>query len=787
MHKDTIQLDISHRYYGEIKLKGNEETYLRFLFNINVQDVGDIDYTLKTVPSESGIKGTSFDVEIARLPQGCQVSSKHVLTDTQGSGDIDGVQLAVVADMKAGPLDWAIKDPKITVSNIQLDFADVLPYWSSPMVLLDVEVTRMSQSEYLTWLSSVTPPTPPPGEPGYWEITVPGGYEQLKQSLFTMFPEFEAEDLHYRNPYLGQPGGPYTTVTVDVAYLKEYVDSNEEALHLEARGLKFYMDPIILPSPPFPHVEVAADDVQLDIDLNEPDPETGVFGEATARLSGNVVFHIPNIPPMFEGYDYEGPELNIHVTFVEPEYEVIVDPSSLRIPIGQEGTATVTVNPTREVSGTVTPRWECDIGEIEGWFDAPSGGTPPFTTTLHVNLKEGFEYKPGETYYGKVVAFDFSTGKSFGAPVEIAISPLFEVTVDPGEFTIQREMEVNGIAEVTVTPTTEVSNPFKLWWDYDVPGLDVWLDDDGGQPPFKTRLSAVAYCDTGTYEIWLVAWDENMQIEYRVPVTITVEEPKNIVDVAFEEYYVYRTGDDYSSNVELTASRYAISNLYNREDGTHQPVINPVLTLDTGLEITGIDTENLVNPEPYESPFTWVFDDIQEHQRVSRGVGIGGVSFTPGFAASRTFDYTIFEADGVQELTINIVFEAPADWLDIEIWTESSELVDAMVLSGEGFEISPDGQHAWAKIENPTADVYTYHATIKVTKKTLSNVEYKPRVCLTAYDYKNGGQTVGSSVSWSIPEIGDWAWSATGEYSWHWAEHFCRVVDFETMCQEVGS
>lgn len=160
-----MYLDIAHRYYNKVDLKANEEAYMKFSFDLLVQDAEEISYALTTTPNGAEIDGTGFDVELDDLPQDCQMSLKYVLTDTEGSGVSDGVQLAVVAYLRAGAKGWRITNPKVTLSNLALEFSELLPYWISPSVLMDVEVSRMTGVEYSQWLSSVTPPPQPPPTP----------------------------------------------------------------------------------------------------------------------------------------------------------------------------------------------------------------------------------------------------------------------------------------------------------------------------------------------------------------------------------------------------------------------------------------------------------------------------------------------------------------------------------------------------------------------------------------------------------------------------------------------
>ena len=149
---------------------------------------------------------------------------------------------------------------------------------------------------------------------GSWEMNLPGDYEQIKQTFLRTFPEFEANNLYYRNPYLGPPEGPCATLTLDVKHLR--AKAGEDNLHLKANDLELSVEFPLIPSLVEVQIlKIAGADVELDIVLWEPDAN-GVFGELTAKFKGNVKFHIPEMPGL-EPYHYEGPELNVKITFVE--------------------------------------------------------------------------------------------------------------------------------------------------------------------------------------------------------------------------------------------------------------------------------------------------------------------------------------------------------------------------------------------------------------------------------------------------------------------------------------
>jgi len=154
---------------------------------------------------------------------------------------------------------------------------------------------------------------------GHWEADLPGafgGYNGSKQFFLVMFPEFEAKNVHYKNPNLGPEDQPQSraTLILDAAYLKAKSDIEEETLHLTARHLKLQVLLSFITL-----FEASGDYVELDVDLHEPDflDPSGTFGTLTATFRGNVKLDTPGFMMPIAEFDYEGPQLTVVLTLKE--------------------------------------------------------------------------------------------------------------------------------------------------------------------------------------------------------------------------------------------------------------------------------------------------------------------------------------------------------------------------------------------------------------------------------------------------------------------------------------
>jgi len=225
-----------------------------------------------------------------------------------------------------------------------------------------------------------------------WEMTVPGPLGTV-QTQFLSFSDFEAERMHYGMPVIA-PEGTVATLSIDVDYIKTTGDFTNN-LHATARKIRILLTP---GDPPLPvSAEIRADQVTADLFFsNEPDPDTGEYGEFTAVLEGSVTFSLIiaglELPPWWVTPPiYSNDKFTIHLTFVQPDYEISFIPESLQLwsdttwdpPRTVETDIEFTVTPTTEFVDPVGIKVEVEPGLVTVDYDS-SQELPPFTRTIHV-------------------------------------------------------------------------------------------------------------------------------------------------------------------------------------------------------------------------------------------------------------------------------------------------------------------------------------------------------------------------------------------------------------------
>jgi len=374
---------------------------------------------------------------------------------------------------------------------------------------------------------ALMPTTVVMGKPATLNIKAPMGYETTKQTFLRTFPDFKAANLHYSNPYLGPPEGPSATLTINAGSVSaKAVGTN---LHVTADTLDVSVSMFIEGVLQF--VQIRCKSLEADVNLWTPD-STGKFGTLVARLKGNVLFHVPNIPGLpaglAGGYHYEGQSLTITMTFFEPIYTVTVDPSSRNIPQGCKSDFEVTVTPLDpDIKGFVNLRWpdELDKQGIHGRFTT-GGGVPHFSDTLTVFVEP---WVPTGSYTAQVIAHDWTTGKDFlSNMVTINVEASgFDVTVggvNPFSTSIQQGMSQG--YKIEVTPLTCYSAGMGLYWrptSGDFCGIGVEMP--GGIDPSEGVMLVIkvgSEVPPGDREMDVCVFDGSLKQEFCCHVTIQI-------------------------------------------------------------------------------------------------------------------------------------------------------------------------------------------------------------------------------------------------------------------------
>jgi hypothetical protein len=241
-------------------------------------------------------------------------------------------------------------------------------------------------------------------------------------------------------------------------------------------------------------------------------------------------------------------------------------------------------------------------------------------------------------------------------------------------------------------------------------------------------------------------------------------------------------GDSFTNGV-VTGGKGWSTWLNNSSDATGLPVVSANATLTSPLP--GFD---YMKPSIWTSPvpqtYVWAFGNAVQNQGFGPNVGLGTVEFTPGFDVGRSIaPLTVTSSGTTQILTVNVTPREAMDQLNININVGPDNLVNPTITSppsSPGVSLSSDGQNLSFFIPNPGVGVtITKTITLKVDLQGgVTSADYMPGVNISNQKNIEGGWTTGNSLpSGAIAELGQWVWSATGNYAWSGWKLFYKNVN----------
>ena len=372
--------------------------------------------------------------------------------------------------------------------------------------------------------------------PQTWSLRLPSGYSSARQMFINMFPELTASKFHYYNPNIAG-STPSISLTINLesisAKATDYVFY--ENWHLKASGVDVSVG-ISIGVGDIRVARIVCKDLTADVNLRPPG-DNGEFGTLTAKLKGDVLLSVPIIPnsPM-PGYYYQGQELTIEFTLVEPRYTVTVTPDELSIPQGCNNgptPTTVTVTPLEAgITGAVGLGFECkNMGGINGGIEG-GGGTPPLTSLpLHINVQP---WVPTGTYTANVVVNDYTTGKQYRDDITITVTESgYTITVDDQNSPVDLGSIPQGgkkDCKITITPWTTYSNGMPLNWNPtsgDFNGIGIGMPGGVSPPPCECQMTINVNPDvpTGSREMDIWVSDGTLGRQFTCHVTFEVVGP----------------------------------------------------------------------------------------------------------------------------------------------------------------------------------------------------------------------------------------------------------------------
>jgi len=268
----------------------------------------------------------------------------------------------------------------------------------------------------------------------------------------------------------------------------------------------------------------------------------------------------------------------------------------------------------------------------------------------------------------------------------------------------------------------------------------------------------------------------------------------NQVSVNFATDYHYNTACDYVPSLTLTAnSTHINTNLHNGGDGTHEPVVGPIVVLDTLETVVGLNGEHLASTDP----FTWTPPETPEHSNAHTWVNLDRPEeFTTGFDVRREVDQVRFSPEGgTQVLTLQVTPVEAMERLDIHGNTNFEEGVNfATVIDASGPGIYYGEYDFHVNIDSPEPEhLYEWQITIQIGSlpPECQAVEYMPRIWVGNTKNIGGDVSFGSTQSGQsyaldgTTVLGTWNWEATGDYSWKWDEQVSKSVGMNGYAVDV--
>lgn len=262
-------------------------------------------------------------------------------------------------------------------------------------------------------------------------------------------------------------------------------------------------------------------------------------------------------------------------------------------------------------------------------------------------------------------------------------------------------------------------------------------------------------------------------------ITFGQESNSNFVYIKFGLKKDYTTTGDSVENVPLIWHSFWLMWMGNTSDVTHEPVVNPRVTLESSLDLRSFypDDPEFFAAQPEEGLYIWDFAGYNIAESEELGIAAhetnGTIVEKPRFTVSRIVSPEVLaDKTTVQKVTVFFRLEEPLPdeaksvYMSImgkpSLFYEEEPLVEVHIVDQSkvgGWKSGYDPYCAWwaTDVSSPPeiGKTYIFEATVKSTRsnKILGSPRFKPRVYISYGYEKNQGTETSNSVTITYSDV----------------------------------
>lgn len=254
-------------------------------------------------------------------------------------------------------------------------------------------------------------------------------------------------------------------------------------------------------------------------------------------------------------------------------------------------------------------------------------------------------------------------------------------------------------------------------------------------------------------------------VAFSVSTTTSQESAENRVGVKIALSYSYVTDQDSIKNVPLEWTLQWKFGIHNWRDDTHEPVINPQVTVKSSLGFIKFcpDDPDVFTAQQKLGMYTWNFGEYEiseyEFLSISAAETEEVILERPRFTVSRTVSPEVLkETNTLQRVTVAFRVEEPLppeiNYISIDIGLPQNSLVKYQVESQnevKGWDSGYDPNNVgWSiNVLPEVGRTYEFEATFKATKSSrlVGSPTFKPDVSVYCGNYQYQKQETSKSIT----------------------------------------